>query len=212
MIINTTLINELKETYPNLTIVMASKYIETKDYQGFIDAGIKDFGESRVEAFVEKYDEIKNYPITHHFLGTVQSKKVKQFINHIDCLHSLDRFKLAKEIQKHRQHPLPCFVQVNISKEKQKHGLALNQVADFLKTIARFDKIQVIGLMGMAQLTDDKALIKTQFQRLKDLQKRLSEDFDQLQFLSMGMSNDYEIALDVGATHLRLGRILFGGS
>ncbi len=209
--VNQTLIKELQTNHPDVTIVMASKYIEVKDYQPFIDAGIKDFGESRVESFIEKYPSLKAYPITHHFLGTLQTKKVKKCINEIDCLHSLDRLKLAKEIQKRRDKPLPCFIQVNISNEGQKHGITPTRVPGFLEELKAYDNIKVIGLMGMAELTDDRDQIADQFDTLKQLLTRLKKAYPEIKYLSMGMTNDYPIALEKGATHLRLGRVLLGG-
>lgn len=209
--VNKALIEKIKSKHPDVTIVMASKYLDAKDYQAFIDAGIKDFGDSRVAAFIEKYPKLKHYPIRHHFLGTLQTKKVKKCINHIDCLHSLDRLKLAKEIQKRRKTPLPCFIQVNISKEDQKHGVAFSHTAEFLNQLQAYDKVDVIGLMGMAELTDDHEKIAAQFETLKTLFHQLKKDSPKIKYLSMGMSNDYPIALEKGATHLRLGRVLLGG-
>lgn len=131
-------------------------------------------------------------------------------IDKIDYLHSLDRLSLAGEIQKHRETPLKCFVQVNISSEESKYGLPKVNVIDFCKKMQDYDKIHIVGLMGMAELTFDDEAIEKQFQSLVDLKDEVNKALNlDLKYLSMGMSNDYRIAIKVGATHLRLGSILF---
>ncbi len=190
---------------------MASKYLGANDFTPFIEAGITKFGESRVEAFLEKLDVLNQHNVEKHFLGTLQTKKVKKVINDIDVLHSLDRIKLAKEINKRRNTVLPCFIQVNISNEPQKHGVEPRDLQAFLQSVSHLENVKVIGLMGMAELTKDKNLIQTQFNHLKTLKTTYESSYPDLKYLSMGMSNDYEFALKEGATHLRLGRILLDG-
>jgi len=208
---NKSLIDYLKRQHPEVTIVMASKYLGANDFTPFIEAGITKFGESRVEAFLEKLDVLNQHNVEKHFLGTLQTKKVKKVINDIDVLHSLDRIKLAKEINKRRNTVLPCFIQVNISNEPQKHGVEPRDLQAFLQSVSHLENVKVIGLMGMAELTKDKNLIQTQFNHLKTLKTTYESSYPDLKYLSMGMSNDYEFALKEGATHLRLGRILLDG-
>ncbi len=205
---NHQLINTLKNKHPNVTIVMASKYLEIHDFQQFIDAGIRDFGENRDTAFIQKKEALSSSNITWHFIGTLQTKKVKNIINDIAVLHTLDRLKLALEIEKYRDTVLPCFIQVNISSEPQKHGINAEEVSDFLNSLAPLKKINVIGLMGMAEDTHDQNIIDAQFKVLTALKTQLQSKYPNLNDLSMGMSQDYIIALKHGATHLRLGRIL----
>ncbi len=208
---NKALVNEIKTSYPDVQLIMASKYLKENEFSPFIEAGIHDFGESRVEALEAKLPVLQTFDVAIHFLGTLQTKKVKKIINQIDCLHSLDRLKLAKEIDKRRATPLKCFVQVNISNEPQKYGVPMEQVKSFLQNVQGYDNIQVIGLMGMAELTEDEAVITEQFQALKTLKDTLKKTYPNVDSLSMGMSNDYPIALKMGSTHLRLGRILLDG-
>jgi len=208
---NHALIKSIHTLHPDVEIIMASKYLDAKDFKAFINAGIKSFGESRVEALEAKLPVLQTLNVGIHFLGTLQTKKVKKIINEIDCLHSLDRLKLAKEINKRRKKPLKCFIQVNISQEVQKHGVSIHEVDSFLHALSEYSNIEVIGLMGMAELTDDQNVIKKQFERLKTLKDTLNQTYPDLNKLSMGMSNDYKIALNVGTTHLRLGRILLDG-
>ena len=135
---------------------------------------------------------------------------MKKVINYIDYLHSLDRMSLAEVIQKYRKLPLKCFIEVNISEESSKYGLNMSDVYSFCENIKSYDKILVVGLMGMAELTEDQTKIEQQFLKLVALKDDLNKNLNMnLEYLSMGMSNDYKIAIKVGATHLRLGSILF---
>lgn len=206
---NQSLKKTINTRYPNVKIVLASKYLESKsDFLPFVEAGQTEFGENRAEVLEEKIEWLKAYPVKWHYIGTLQTKKVKKIINDIDCLHALDRLKLADEIEKRRVGVLPCFIQVNISDEPQKHGFDVNDVEPFLEAIKGYQHIDVIGLMGMASDTEDEKKIRQQFQTLRDLRDTLQEKYPKLKELSMGMSQDYQIALEEGATVLRLGRIM----
>ncbi|MFW5913959.1 MAG: YggS family pyridoxal phosphate-dependent enzyme [Bacillota bacterium] len=206
---NRPLIRKLQSRYPDVRIVMASKYLEAHEFEPYIRIGIRDFGESRVEAFMQKHEALKHESIRWHFLGTLQSKKVKKMINEVDVLHSLDHMRLAKEIDKRRDKVLPCFVQVNISEEPQKHGVSMDKVKPFIdEVLAKYKTIKVVGLMGMAENTNHKHRIRRQFSSLRKLRDEIRKTHPTVEGLSMGMSQDYEIALEEGATTLRLGRVL----
>ena len=208
--INQDVLPKLLEKTKGLTIVAATKYGDEIDVKTLYDCGIKNIGENRVKVFLEKYDLLHDLDITWHFIGHLQSKKVKSVINKIDYLHSLDRISLAIEIQKHRLLPLNCFLEVNISEEENKEGLDYKEVVTFYQNLVNYDKIRVVGLMGMATLTDDEDVIRQQFQKLVDLRTQINEIAkEKISYLSMGMSNDYLLAMELGATHLRLGSILF---
>jgi len=195
---------------PKVTVVAATKYFNSTEMRDLYNTGITNFGENRVESFMEKNSELSGLDITWHLIGTLQTKKTKKIINDIDYLHSLDTINLADEIQKRRTAPLKCFVQVNISSEDSKHGLNIDEVIPFIQEISNHDKIVVIGLMGMAELTDDESIINQEFQKLNDLQILIKEELDlELPELSIGMSNDYLIAMKHKATFLRLGSVLF---
>ncbi len=195
---------------PKVTVVAATKYFNSTEMRDLYNTGITNFGENRVESFMEKNSELSDLDITWHLIGTLQTKKTKKIINDIDYLHSLDTINLADEIQKRRTAPLKCFVQVNISSEDSKHGLNIDEVIPFIQEISNHDKIVVIGLMGMAELTDDESIINQEFQKLNDLQILIKEELDlELPELSIGMSNDYLIAMKHKATFLRLGSVLF---
>ena len=125
-------------------IVAATKYADIKQMEELYESGITIMGENRVDSFLEKKDQL-TLPIEWHFIGTLQSRKVKDMINDIDLLHSLDRLSLAREIEKYRQKPLKCLIQVNISGETTKHGLEKDQVLPFLKQLQSFSKIEVVA-------------------------------------------------------------------
>ncbi len=200
----------LNKINKDVTVVAATKYFSALEMRELYQSGITNFGENRGEVFLEKKESLLDLDIIWHFIGTLQTKKVKKVINEIEYLHSLDNIKLAEEIQKRRNEVLKCFIQVNISDEASKHGINQEDVIDFLKEVANFDRIHIVGLMGMAELTKDEQIISKEFQKLNDLQRKIKESLNlDLKELSIGMSNDYLIALDHNATFLRLGNILF---
>jgi pyridoxal phosphate enzyme (YggS family) len=206
--VNKTLYQSIKQAYPEVKIVLASKYLtDFEGFKPFLDEGFYTFGENRVEAILEKQAWLKDYPIEWHYIGTLQSKKVKKVIHLIDTLHTLEHESLALEIEKRRDHILPCYIQVNISNEPQKHGLAPKDVETFIKKIAHLKKIRIEGLMGMAEDTQDEAKIHAAFKTLRLLRDQLAKTYPTIKELSMGMSQDYSIALKEGSTVLRLGRI-----
>lgn len=182
------------------TIVCASKYFDGPQLRTIYSQGFHDFGENRTHILLERKKELNDLSIIWHFIGHLQSNKVKTIINEIDYLHTLDRLSLAKAIQKYRETPLKCFIQVNLTEESQKSGVDPDNLPDFLLELKKYDKIEVIGFMTMGKL-DDKVVTERAFKQLKALQ-----DIYQLPSLSMGMTDDYELAIQHGTTHLRIGR------
>lgn len=200
----------LKDIDNKVTVVAATKYFNPNEMLELYETGITNFGENRVEALLEKQEALKDTTITWHFIGTLQTKKVKKMINNIEYLHSLNTLKLAEEVNKRRTSPLKCFIQVNISNEISKHGFEKDDVIPFLEQLKTLENIQVIGLMGMAELTEDQEKVSKEFQVLNDLQKEIEDTLNiELKDLSIGMSNDYQTALKHNSTFLRLGSVLF---
>ena len=202
--------NTLKD-YPNVNVIAATKYIDTDQTLELYKSGITQFGENRTDLFLEKYEALKEYDdIKWHFFGSVQSRKIKDIDNKISCLHSLDRISLAIELNKKLEQPLDCFVQVNISEEPNKQGIPANKVKAFIKSLENLDKIHIVGLMCIAKFTFDEDELRASFAKMKRLKEQVEElnlPYAPCHRLSMGMSNDYKIALEYGATDLRLGRI-----
>ena len=184
----------------NYTTVVASKYFDTLQMRKLYAKGLFHFGENRAQDFIKKKDALKDLEIIWHFIGHLQTNKVKDIINEIDYLHTLDRINLAETIQKYAKKTIECFVQVNLTEENQKSGILLPNLSQFLIEIKKYDKIKVIGLMTIGK-DDDLEITESVFKKLDELAA-----FYQLPFKSMGMSNDYELAIKHHATHLRIGR------
>lgn len=204
---------EVKKTlvgYDNVKLVAATKYLTIEQTKELVEAGITDLGENRTDLFLEKYNALKDYDINWHFFGVVQSRKVKDIANRISCLHSLDRLSIAMELDRRLTKPLDCFVQINISEESNKQGIPLSQTKKFIKSLAKCTNIRVIGLMCIGKLTCEEDVLHEEFAKMQKMQKEIQEmnlDYAPCHELSMGMSNDYLIALEHGATYIRLGRI-----
>lgn len=202
-------VKESLKDFPNVRVVAATKYLDVAKTQELIDSGITEIGENRIDSFDEKYEKFGK-EVIWHFFGVLQARKVRMIINKINYLHSLDSLSLANEINKKRTSVLDCFVQVNISCEPNKAGLDETKVVPFIKNLSKFPKIRVIGLMTIAKMTFDKDIISQQFAAMKKLRDEviaLGLPYAPCTELSMGMSNDYLIACECGATVVRLGRI-----
>lgn len=188
------------KTLSDVTIVCASKYFDVNQMIKLVQMGYKDMGENRVDVFLDKYNQLKEYPIKWHFIGHLQRNKAKHIINKIDVLHSLDSLELAKTIQALRERPLEVFIQMNATEETQKYGVDIKNLSSFYEELKKYDKIKVLGLMTMGKI-DDFEGTKKAFEILS----KLREDM-QLEYASMGMSDDYALALTYDTTHVRLGR------
>jgi pyridoxal phosphate enzyme (YggS family) len=202
---------------PNeVRVVAVTKYVDLDTTRAVLDAGIEDIGESRAQEAVPKSEALEGRGVWH-FIGHLQRNKVKDVINRFTYIHSLDRFSLAKEIQSRAEKAdklVKCFIQVNVSGEESKHGIAPEELRDFAREVVETcPRIQVVGLMTMAPKTDQPEEVRPFFRRLKQLQVELQKLGDtrlQVPHLSMGMSQDYPIAVEEGATFLRLGSVLVG--
>ncbi|MFP5162627.1 YggS family pyridoxal phosphate-dependent enzyme [Staphylococcus equorum] len=197
-------------TLPN--VIAVTKYVTIDRANDAYNAGIRHFGENRLEGFQLKKEALPD-DIVMHFIGSLQTRKVKEVINEIDYFHALDRLKLAKEINKRAEHKIKCFVQVNVSGEESKQGVALEDVNTFIETLEQYENLEVVGLMTMAPLTDDESYIKSLFQSLKNKRdeiKALNLNYAPCTELSMGMSNDFHLAAEEGASFVRIGTKLVG--
>lgn len=202
-------IKDFIKTIPSgITLVAATKYVDADEIRKMVNVGIDHIAENRVDAFLEKYESLKDLPIHWHFIGHLQRNKAKEVINKIECLHSLDSLELAKLIDKTRKTPLDVFIEVSINLEENKNGVPYYEAKDFIKELANYPNINVVGLMMMTvKESDDK---DNQFARLYKLKEDIEKELNiKLPYLSMGMSDDYLLAIKEGATHIRLGRILF---
>ncbi len=204
--------NELNNIHPGINLIAVTKQVGVDRTQEAVDAGIRHLGENRPEGLVLKRDAI-DAEVMWHYIGNLQTRKVKEVINRIDYLHSLDRMNLAKEIQKRAEKTVKCFVQVNVSNEESKSGILPDETLEFVRSLSEFDKIHVVGLMTMAPNTDDETVIRNVFKELKSLQLQVAAEkmeHASCTECSMGMSNDYMIAAQEGATFVRIGTALVG--
>ena len=195
-----------------IKLIAVTKYVSVERANEALEAGILDLGENRDEGLLAKYEVLKDKP-NWHYIGSMQTRKVKNVIDKISYIHSLDRISLAEEIQKRANEPINCLVQVNVSGEESKHGLSPEETMDFIKGLSKFDKVNVAGLMTMAPLTDDEQILRKCFRKLKGIQveiQNLALEHAPCTELSMGMSNDFMIAIEEGATMIRIGTALVG--
>lgn len=212
-------INEIKEKcnrQDEVNLMAVTKTVDVDKVLEAIDAGITDIGENKPQELARKYDAIGDR-VKYHLIGTLQTNKVKYIIDKVYMIHSLDRISLCEEIQKRAEkidRIINCLVQVNISKEESKHGLDREEVIKFVKEVSeKYKNIRVKGLMTMAPFIEDNEEIRKVFKGLKDLSLEIKElelqnvDMDTL---SMGMSHDYGIAIEEGATIIRVGTSIFG--
>ena len=195
-----------------VNVIAVTKYVDVTTTEALVKTGIQHIGENRVDKFLEKYQALKEYDLTWHLIGSLQRRKVKDVINLVDYFHALDSVKLAQEIQKRAEHPIKCFLQVNISGEESKHGFAPDELDDVLSEIAQLDKIEIVGLMTMAPFEASQEELQDIFSKTHQLQKQLeNKQLKNMPFseLSMGMSRDFEVAIANGATYVRIGTSFF---
>ena len=195
-----------------VNVIAVTKYVDVATTEALVKTGIQHIGENRVDKFLEKYQALNGYDLTWHLIGSLQRRKVKDVINLVDYFHALDSVKLAQEIQKRAEHPIKCFLQVNISGEESKHGFAPDELDDVLSEIAQLDKIEIVGLMTMAPFEASQEELQDIFSKTHQLQKQLEKkQLKNMPFseLSMGMSRDFEVAIANGATYVRIGTSFF---
>lgn len=198
----------------NVDLIAVTKYIESDILRKMVDSGISKVAENRTESLLEKQEELGelSQSIEWHFVGRLQTRPVRKIINQIDYLHSLDRMSLIKEVNKRAEQPVKCFLQVNVSGEEQKAGFKPEEVLSVVEELKNSPNIYLVGLMTMAPHEESEEQLREHFSALKTLQEEVAElnlDYAPCLELSMGMSNDYEIAIQEGATMVRVGRMLF---
>lgn len=189
-----------------VTLVAVSKTKPVEDILELYELGHRDFGENYVQELVDKEAQLPK-DIRWHFIGHLQSNKVKYIAPFVHLIHGVDSFKLLQEIDKQAKKQnriIDCLLQVYIAKEETKFGLAENELAEVL--MSELVNARVCGLMGMASFSDDMELVRSEFRYLKTLFDKQPK----LQTLSMGMSGDYTIAVEEGSNMVRIGSLLFG--
>lgn len=208
------ILNFKKEIPENVTLVAVSKTKPISDLQEAYDAGQRVFGENKVQEMVEKHDALPK-DIQWHMIGHLQSNKVKYMAPFVDLIHGVDSFKTLIEINKQaakNNRIIKCLLQAEIANEETKFGLPFDEISAILtsKEFAKLENISIVGLMGMATFTEDKQQISNEFASLKQLFDELKNTHPSFEILSMGMSGDYEIAIENGSNMIRVGSAIFG--
>ena len=195
-------------------LIAVSKTRTIEEIDKLNDLGFSDFGENRVQELERKIGMRPDYK--WHMIGSLQSNKVKYIIDKVELIHSLDRKSLAKELDKRAKMDdliINTLVQVNVSGENSKSGMSPNKVMDFFEFLSTKSNINVVGLMTMAPYTKDELVLRKVFSGLRKIRDKVNNNFygtDKLIHLSMGMSNDFEIAIEEGSTMVRIGSAIFG--
>lgn len=199
-----------------ITLVAVSKTKPDKDILEAITAGQLHFGENRMKELEDKMSSIENPDIIWHFIGNLQTNKIKYIAHRVNWIHSVEKAKYLKEINKRAKQAnrvINALVQVNISNEKQKGGCKPDDLAGILESAQDYKFVKVKGLMGMATFADNPEDVRPEFKLLKELfdsHQKYNKGSVMLEHLSMGMTNDMEIAIQEGATMVRIGSAIFG--
>ena len=196
------------------TLVAVSKTKTVEDIKGLYDLGQRDFGENYVQELVDKYEALPK-DIRWHFIGHLQSNKVKYIAPFVQLIHGVDSEKLLAEINKQGdklKRIIPCLLQVYIAEEETKFGFDEAELKALLTRIkdTEYTNVSIQGLMGMASFSNDENLVRSEFKKLFLLYKTLNAEHSTSNLLSMGMSGDYKIALEEGSNIVRIGSLLFG--
>ncbi len=198
-----------------VTLVAVSKLKPVSDIKTLYDLGHRDFGENYVQELVDKQGRLPA-DIRWHFIGHLQSNKVKYIAPFVHLIHGVDSFNLLKEINKQalkNNRVIDCLLQVHVAKEETKFGLNEKELDEVVMQAGALEHIQVKGLMGMASFSDNDELVRNEFRQLKKLFDQLNQPMisnTKPQILSMGMSGDYTMAIEEGSTLVRVGSLLFG--
>ncbi|MGI6188446.1 MAG: YggS family pyridoxal phosphate-dependent enzyme [Clostridiales bacterium] len=199
----------------DIILIAVTKSVKPNDIISAINAGVEHIGENRVQEFLEKDGAIPGQ-VKRHFIGTLQTNKVKYIIDRMDLIHSLDRLTLAREINKRAANVgriMPVLIQVNISREETKSGVLQEKLHEFIEELAPFTHIQIKGLMAIAPFSENSEESRRYFAEMRNLYHEIDEkkypNVD-MEYLSMGMTNDFEAAVEEGSNIVRIGRAIFG--
>ena len=198
----------------DITLLAVSKQVESGRIREAIDSEHLSFGENYVQEFVTKYDELSEHKnIDWHFIGHLQKNKVKYIIDKVSLIHSVDKVSLAGEINKRAEKlgiVMPILVEVNLGGEESKSGIEPDELGSFLEKLSELDNIRLSGLMALPPYCDNAEDSRKYFIKLRELRDNFISSYNTLNELSMGMSHDFEIAVEEGATIVRVGTAIFG--
>ena len=199
--------------FNDIKLLLATKTVSAQNIITAIETGETLIGENKIQELKDKYEELKNTPHQTHFIGHLQTNKIKEVIKYTDCIQSVDRLELAEKLQKRLEfenRTLDVFIQVNTSYEASKFGVSPENTLIFTQQIKQLDRLNIKGLMTIGLFSTEKEKVRKCFQLLKKIQlQMLDKDFPVYE-LSMGMSNDLETAIEEGSTIIRVGTAIFG--
>ena len=201
----------------HVKLVAVTKTKPVSDIMEAYEAGQRAFGENKIQELVDKFDQLPT-DIEWHMIGHVQRNKVKYIAPFVSLIHGVDNFKLLKEINKQAEKNnriIDCLLQIKIASEDSKFGMTAKEATDILKSeeFSELKNVSIKGVMGMATFTDDTNQIKEEFKYLKqvfDNLKNIETDNSQLKIISMGMSGDFQLAIECGSNMIRVGSSIFG--
>lgn len=196
-----------------VTLVAVSKAQDVPEIRTAFMAGQRVFGENYLQEALQKQESLQDLQMEWHFIGPIQSNKTQAIANHFDWVQTVDRLKIAQRLNDARPEnlpPLQVCIQVNVGGEESKSGIALHEVAELAQSITRLPRLRLRGLMTIPRPTENTVELRQQFKAMRACFDALNAQGYALDTLSMGMSDDYEIAIEEGATMVRVGSALFG--
>lgn len=204
------------KSFDDITVIAVTKTVDSDKALEAFKAGLINLGENRVQEFVNKYEKLEKNNINWHIIGHLQKNKVKYIIGKIKLIHSLESLALAEELDKRSKQQgiiTEVLVELNIAEEESKFGIKKENLIEFIKSVEDFENIKIVGLMTVAPFVEDKEEVRWVFKEMKHLYDKVSSmSFKnvEMKFLSMGMTNDYDVAIEEGANIIRIGTAIFG--
>lgn len=200
----------------DITVIAVSKTVESERAKEAVKAGINNLGENRVQELIKKYDELSDLDVKWHMIGHLQKNKVKYIIDKTVLIHSVESLSLAEEINKRAEKNnfvANVLIELNIGEEESKFGINEENVYDFITSMEQFENIRVLGLMTVAPFCENPEDVRWVFKKMKNIYDKISTmnlRNTEMNYLSMGMTNDYEIAIEEGSNIIRIGTAIFG--
>ncbi|HQS25295.1 MAG: YggS family pyridoxal phosphate enzyme [Sphingobacteriia bacterium 24-36-13] len=205
---------ENSDRNPNeIKLLLATKTVSAQNIKIALETGETLIGENKVQELIEKVEILKTIPYQKHFIGHLQTNKIKEVIKYADCIQSVDRFELAEKLQKRLEFEnksIDIFIQVNTSYEESKFGVSPETALDFAQQIKQFDRLNIKGLMTIGLFSAETEQVRKCFRLLKTIQNEMLQRDISVNELSMGMSGDFETAIEEGSTIVRVGTTIFG--
>ena len=188
-----------------IKLIAVTKTVSSEKIRQAVEAGVTDIGENRLQEALPKRDELRELPLTWHFIGHLQTNKAKKVVENFDWVQCVDRPELAEKLNQSAGKPLPVLIEVNLGGEATKSGIDPSKLQRFIADFTAYERLQLRGLMTIPPFFENPEHVRPYFKKLRELSERFN-----LPELSMGMSHDFEIAIEEGTTMVRIGTLLFG--